>query len=113
MKKRVLYQQLKLKKACLSTCKTFLFAPSIHVFGRDQTTSRPLNVEVCLTSPALAYIWSVTVTGKELFATKKLADEPEEIERKISIRLPIAITKLCRERIRVKPLSLLLPSLAT
>jgi rifampicin phosphotransferase len=38
---QVPYQQLKLKKACISTCKPFSFVPLIHFFGRDQTISRP------------------------------------------------------------------------
>jgi hypothetical protein len=63
--------------------KPVFFVPSIHFFGRDQTSSRPFNVEVYLASLATAYIWSVTVTFKELFATKEVADKPEEIERTI------------------------------
>jgi hypothetical protein len=39
------YQQLKLKKACISTRKPFLLVPSIHFFVYDQTASRPLNAE--------------------------------------------------------------------
>jgi hypothetical protein len=38
MKKRVPYQQPKIKKARKSTCKPFLFVSSIHLFGPDQTT---------------------------------------------------------------------------
>jgi hypothetical protein len=89
-----------------------LFVPSVHFFVQDQITSRPLSVEVWLASLASVYIRSVTVTCKEFFATKEVADQPEEIEGKILICVPMAITKPCWERIRVKSLSLSLPSLA-
>ena len=109
---KVLYQQLKIKEACKSICKPFLFVPSIHYYVRDQTISRPLNVEIWFACLASAYIWSVAVTLKEFFATKAVADKPNESERKILICMPMAITKSCKERIRVKSLSLSLPSSA-
>jgi len=43
---------------------------------------------------------------------KEVADKWEDIERKISIYVPITITKPYTERIRAKTLSLSFPSLA-
>src|SRR6266508_2037549 len=84
-------------------CRLFTSLVGIRPFpaleGRGMT---------CLSSFSLYLI--VAVTSKELFAAKEVADKPEEIERTISINLPTAVTKPCRERIRVKSLSLSLPS---